>query len=190
LRASTVRSTVWTLEWTATDPDGDELIYELKYRPADSPHWIPIGGPGKQFLTAALRWNTDSIPDGKYFLRVTASDERGNPPSEAIRTDRDWGPFTIDNGRPEVKISESVGGKIRGMVSDTTSLLTRLEYRVDGGDWKKIQPKDGVLDGQSEEWQVQLDLKGLEPGVRTITIRAIDEKDNVGVATVQVRAGE
>lgn len=190
LRATPLRSLLWLVEWQAFDPDGDELLYEISYRRADGDLWVPIGGAGKQFGSSAIRWNIDSIPDGRYVLRLRVSDERGNLPSETLTAEREHGPFVIDNGKPQVVIADSAGGRIRGTARDSTSRIARLEYRIDGGDWRGFQPKDGLLDSESEEFEFRIEPRKLDPGIRLITIQAVDEKENVGLASVTIRGGD
>ena len=66
------------IHWHASDKDGDTLVYRLYYQADGDEAWVPA------FLDKPLKkteysWNTESIPDGWYRIKVVASDEESNP---------------------------------------------------------------------------------------------------------------
>jgi hypothetical protein len=60
-----------TLQWKATDPDGDALTYELSFRPAGGTRWLPLRA---DLHETSYSFDSSSLPDGEYVFRVTASD--------------------------------------------------------------------------------------------------------------------
>jgi hypothetical protein len=167
--------------WQAQDPDGDELVYTLKYRAQNSKQWLPVA-EGQSILANSVRWNTDAIPDGVYVLKVEASDERGNAPAEKLTAEMETAPFVIDNGKPALKVSLQ-DGRLAGSATDAVSKIVRLEYQIDGAEWRAFSTKDGLFDSKTEEFDVA--LPPLKAGPHSITVRAVDEEMNSAVAVVE-----
>ena len=99
--------------------------------------WIEIG---KDLEATAITWDTSALPDGRYRLRVSASDEVANPVGEERTAEAQSEPFTIDNSPPSVT---SLDGQRRARrdpdqahAEDGVSPLSRLEVAVDDGDWR------------------------------------------------------
>jgi hypothetical protein len=168
------------IHWRATDKDGDSLVYRLYYQADGDGAWVPA------FLDKPLHkteysWDTDSIPDGWYRIKVVASDEESNPVGEALTDEKISDLVKVDNTRPQVlELSyDAVGGILKGTARDNLSLIRYLEYSVDGGEWKYFAPKDGVFDSREEAFEVK--IGPLAAGPHFIAVRATDEEGNVGV---------
>jgi hypothetical protein len=178
-----LHSALKNVSWEAKDPDGDALIYFLEYRSVDSKLWV-AAGDGKPLVQPQVRWDTDSIPDGRYVLRVRASDERSNREGDALSTLLESDPFLIDNSKPRLTL-EHASGRIRGKAIDGSSRIARLEMQVDGGAWQPFPCKDGVFDGLSEEFDAALPELG--PGGHVVLVRAVDEEMNFTVESVEIQ---
>ncbi len=62
-----------TFMWRAEDENRDELTYEVQYRREGDTSWRSL----KQgLLDSILVWDTTSVPNGRYVVRVVASDSR------------------------------------------------------------------------------------------------------------------
>lgn len=207
------KSTLIKLRWKVENPDEDELVYRVYVRPAGTvpgatlaaaageAGWLRLSGP-EPIARTELDWNTDTVPDGLYEVRVTVSDERANPPEQVLTHELFSAPFLVDNKRPELRdvrfaAAAAVGpgvqssgtqgtsgtsGLLTGSVTDGTSAIAELGFSIDGGDFLPIGARDGVLDGTSEDFQVR--LPPLAPGAHVVLVRAVDAADNV--ATVQL----
>jgi hypothetical protein len=188
--ATTTRTHASTLKlrWKTENPDGDELIYKLWFRRQGDSVWRTLGGPdplGK----AEYDWNTDSVADGRYVVRVWASDEKVTPADRALDHQFDSPPFLVDNTRPEVLDLAFHGDKITGRAHDATSIITTLEYLIDNTDWRPATPDDKLLDERDEAFTVHLP-KSLTPGPHIVNVRAWDQADNVGAARIEIRTGK
>ncbi len=162
-----------TLTWRAVDPNGDALRYRVEIRNEDGGEWIEIG---KDLEATLYTWNTNSIPDGRYRLRVTASDGLANALGEERTGQGMSEPFTVDNTPPVVQPLTAAGARLEGRATDATSPIWRLEVAVDDGDWRTIVPQDGLADSQSESFAVT--LPGLKPGAHLASVRAVDLAGN------------
>src|SRR6202044_2452139 len=71
--------------WSADDPNDDDLTYAVYYRGEGEQDWKLL----KDHLDQkAYSWDTSSMPDGAYYLKIVASDERSNPPDQALTAER------------------------------------------------------------------------------------------------------
>ena len=72
-----------TITWEAADPNEDDLVYSLYFRRGSSGKWILLKDKLKE---TTFEWDTRSVADGRYEVRVVASDARGN--ADRLRQDR------------------------------------------------------------------------------------------------------
>jgi hypothetical protein len=179
------RSPVVKLRWKAENPDDDELTYKLWFREEGELNWKPLGGP-EPLTRTEYDWNTESIPDGNYVVKVVASDERANPKEQALEHSLTSSPFLVDNRKPELSELTVNYPFASGRARDSFSPISELAYSIDGGDWQPFSPRDGVLDDPVEEFTVQLP-KGISPGAHSLAVRAVDAADNVGAVQVTFR---
>ena len=175
-----------TLQWRAVDPNSDPLRYRVELRPADGGEWVEIG---KDLEASLFSWNTVTIPDGRYRLRVTASDAAGNAVNEERTGSAESEVFTVDNTPPVVTGLTAAGAHIAGTAEDATSPLWRLEVAIDDGDWRTLTPEGGMADQRRLSFAA--DLPGLKPGEHIVSVRAVDLAGNSATraANLRVAAG-
>ncbi len=174
------------LRWKVENPDGDELNYRLSFREENEAVWRPLGGPDPLARTD-FDWNTDGLPDGSYIVRVVASDERAEPRDRVLTDSLESAPILVDNRKPEVVGLTAKYPFVSGRARDDQSPLSSLEYAIDGGDWQVMSPVDGICDDLVESFTLK--LPALAPGPHAVSVRAWDAADNVGAASITVRAG-
>jgi hypothetical protein len=178
--------------WSADDPNDDDLTYAIYYRGEGEQDWKLL----KDHLDQkAYSWDTTSMPDGAYYLKIVASDERSNPPDQALKTERMSDRFVVDNTPPviaDVASQPAAGGSatVRFRATDATSAVVRAQYSVDAGDWMLAEPTGGLSDSLEERYS--LTLEGLPPGEHTVALRAYDQFDNEAAAkaTFTIPAGK
>jgi len=76
--------------WSADDPDGDKLVYELDFRGDGERDWKPLK---KDLHDSSYAIDGDALADGRYFFRVIASDREANAPSAAKEVDLVSSPY-------------------------------------------------------------------------------------------------
>ncbi len=171
-----------TFSWQAEDPNGDALLYDVQYRAVGDDRW--------QLLRADLdepvfAWDTATVPNGRYVVRVVASDSPGNPPALAQTGSKDSASFEVDNAPPVIVASLDSRGHIRVTVRDDASPVRRLEMSIDAGRWDEVHPVDGIADSLEETYDFALPAaKG--GGPRIVVLRASDLLGNVATARVDV----
>jgi len=174
-------STVVNVKWQAKDPDGDALAYMVYYRAEDDPAtaWREMT---KEPVTAAtFAWQTCGLPDGRYIVKVVASDDRANPEARALAAARESDPVLVDHTPPVIADLQVLNGSVTGVARDAASRIEHLAYAVDGGEWKLVAPDDGLLDGPEEGFAFDLP-EGLEPGPHAVAVQAADAGGNLAAA--------
>jgi len=174
-----------TFTWDVSDANGDQMSYTLLYRGESETEWKPVasGLSETRFL-----WDTTTVPDGLYRVRLVASDLPSNPSGEELEGARSSPPLVVDNTAPHVDnltaTEESGMVRVTGTATDETSLIRAMEYAVDGGAWRVVLPADGLLDAGSED--IGFTSFALAPGEHTIVVRVTDTALNSGTAKVVV----
>ena len=116
-----------------------------------------------------LVWDTTSVPNGRYAVRVVASDAPSNSPPR--RSPARWRArrSTIDNAPPAITVSRSRrdGGRatIAFEVSDADSSVQKAEYSLDGDRWQTVYPRDGIADSRFEQFELVLEGDAASRGV-------------------------
>lgn len=179
-RGPAAHSTTRKLGWKVTNPDNDPLVFEVYFQSEKMNDWIRIPTPAP--ITAPkFEWQTESLPDGWYRLKIVASDSPANPAGEELRAEAVSELFLVDNGRPEVKGLTVIGRKVAGRAVDSFSGVSGIQYAIDGGDWMPVGADDGVLDSPEESFSFELP-EGLAAGPHVLSVRAWDRAGNIGGA--------
>ena len=125
---------------------------------------------------AQYSWNTESIPDGHYVIRVEASDEEANPSDLTLHSVAISEPISVDNHPPRIDELKWQRGKLRGRVVDALGPIARIQISVDAGPWRDVFPSDALLDSGDERFE--LDLGELDAGSHILSVRAFDRAGN------------
>jgi hypothetical protein len=176
-----------TFLWKATDPNDDDLSYDVLYRREGETAWKVLK---RNLADALLVWDTTSVPNGTYVIKVVASDASANSPGSALVAERESDTFDIDNSPPTISIASvsNVGGRtaVRFTVKDADSPVARVEYSVEAERWRPIYPMDGIADSRSEEYELVLDHELTAD--KQVILRAFDAMNNVTTARAEVPA--
>src|SRR5205823_2253601 len=68
------------VSWRIENADADSLRYRLWYRREEQNTWRDMLRTDEIVTKGEYDWDTAALPEGKYRLRVEASDENANPP--------------------------------------------------------------------------------------------------------------
>ncbi len=170
----------------ASDGNGDKVRFILAFREVGTDGWITVTD---KLLVPKYVWDTRSVGDGRYELRVTASDDPVNPPSGARTGARVSDPFVIDNTPPAVRdlAAKVAAGEasVSGLAVDAVSRVASIHYSVDSQTkWVALLPTDGICDSNSERFA--FGVKDLKGGAHRIALRVADILGNVGYGAVIV----
>lgn len=181
---------VWVARWEAEDPNDDDLVYDVFYRELGAERWIRLEKETSEDLHL---WDTRTMPDGLYEVRVVASDVQANPPGTERTSARVSEAFRIDNTLPTIEIVsvEPVGRdglRVHARMSDEASILTDASYTLNSNDeWWPLAADDDVFDSPNES--ATFTVKDLDPGEHRIAIRVRDEQGNTRYASRLATAG-
>ena len=166
-----------TLLWKADDENDDDLTYDVLYRREGEAAWKTLR---KAVMDAILVWDTSTIPNGTYFVKLVASDSPSNPLSVALAGELESVAFDVDNTPPSIVVGNVRVERGRTLipfdVKDDNSAVLKAEFSQDGQRWRGIFPVDGISDSRSEHYELVLDG---ELGERGLTLRASDAMNNV-----------
>lgn len=176
--------------WEATDPNADALQYSLYFRQNANGPWILLKDKLSQ---PTFDWDTRQVADGRYWLKLKASDEAANEPGKGQTSSRLSDPILVDNTAPiigDLKWLKQPGGvKVTFRVVDHTSTVASAEFAVDSSDnWQAVLPSDNIFDDPDEA--VEMTVRGLGVGPHQITVRATDSRGNTAYENILVTVGK
>ncbi len=179
----TYQKNLQTIVWRADDENDDDLVYDVLYRREGETEWTPLR---RGLDEPILVWDTTTVPNGTYFVRIIASDSPSNPADTALSGERDSNAFQIDHTPPSISLGSvrAANGKttIAFTVTDADSPISKVEYSRDGGlKWIAMFPVDGIADSKTERYDLTLDGTLGDAG---ITIRAQDSMNNADTTHV------
>lgn len=173
-----------TFVWKADDENDDRLQYDVSYRREGETTWKVLK---RGLWDPIFVWDTTSVPDGTYYIKVSASDAPSNSPATALVGEMESVSFDIDNTAPHIEVQPAghAGSKpvIRFVVRDEQSAVLRVEYSLDASRWRVAYPVDGIPDSRREEFEIALDDAG---GAKSVIIRATDAMNNVATAVADI----
>lgn len=173
------------ISWKADNPDGDELRYTLYYRAVGEKAWRPILRDDEVLTKTKYAWETESVPEGRYEVRLVADDSPSNDARDVLADERISVPVLIDNHQPQVVGLAFAKGVVRGRAVDGFSAISALEMSVDGGPWWPLRGEDGMFDGREEPFLAPLPA-GLAAGPHAVAVRAYDRAGNMGSAELHI----
>ncbi len=202
-----------TIRWRGEDPDRDRLSYEV-FVSSDGKTWQQIreGGaqqqqPQKQqdgqeqkdeqrrdkeeqqqpsgaTTASSMTWDTTKFADGKYWLKIVASDRIANP-DDPQSAEQVVAPIIVDNTPPTVGTHaiKREGDKLLVPVYDNT-FVASAEFRPEGGEWQAAICQDGVFDQPYE--LLVIDISKLPKNVKAVEIRVRDAAGNERVEKISM----
>lgn len=169
-----------TFVWKASDENDDTLLFDILYRREGETSWKVLK---RGWAEPIFVWDTTSVPNGTYFIKVQASDSASNPSGVALVGELESTSFDIDNTPPIITMLATKRDGERTVlefeVRDEQSAVQRVEYSLDADRWQRIYPRDGISDSRVERFELVLDKDAASKGV---VIRAVDAMNNAATA--------
>ena len=167
--------------WSAEDANDDQLEYSVYYRGENEKEWKLLKG---KLETKFYSWDTTTMPDGAYYLKIVASDAPSNPEGDALTAERVSDRFEVNNTPPAISnlTAEAAGSsaRVRFEAADPSSTIARAQYSLDAGDWTTVFPDGGLSDAPRERYDFA--LTKLAPGEHTVSVRVYDQFENVATS--------
>ena len=179
---------VKVFSWKATDPDGDRLDYELACRRQGREDWTVIADGRDGGLEA---WDTSTVPDGIYEIRLKISDSPDNPGAQALSSQRLLAPVVVDNTPPRIRDLRATGDgrslKLEFEVEDAGSQVAGAFLVLPDGGRERLDPRDRICDSAAETFNCRREFTApdtLSPWVR---IEVIDTAGNLAEGKCRVQ---
>jgi hypothetical protein len=174
------------ISYDAKDDNGDKLIYKIDFRKVGRTGWIEM----KNSVEAgSIEWDSRTVEDGRYEIRVTASDERSNTPDTKLSASRVSDAVVVDNTPPSItkykleKAAKKITMKFT--VTDELSAIGKVEYTVDSdANWIGIVPDDLIYDTTSEDFTIVVEK--LSAGQHIISLKLADAVGNTSYKTYEI----
>jgi WD40 repeat protein len=171
-----------SFQWQAEDRNGDTLEYAIYYRALNENTFRLLKD---QLADNFYTIDGATLADGRYIIRIVASDARDNPMGQALSGERLSEPVDIDNTPPALRVFSSGPPRVVFDVSDATGKIKRADFSLDGAPWVPLFPEDGIADSGQERYSVE--VPALPAGEHTVSLRVFDGSGNVGTLSVPLR---
>ena len=170
-----------TAEWDAMDPNDDPLTFDVWIKSETEEVWKLMA---EEIERTIHTWDSTSMPDGAYRLRIVVSDGGGNPPGEEATDERVSAIFTVDNTPPEIASFEvrrsGTAAHVRGSAVDSSSPIVGVECSLDYGEWVPAFAEDMMFDSLREGFRFSFD--DVPEGEHAVAVRVLDRSGNTAVA--------
>jgi hypothetical protein len=174
------------LRWSASDPNDDDLTYDLYFRKEGWKEWVLLE---ENYEKTTYDWDTIGIPSGIYQIKLIASDRKDNPAQEALSAERISAPVPVTHVPPavSVKVVGWDGGMaiVEASATDPYVRLTEASFAVDGKRWTNVFPTDGLFDSKTETFRFK--TAELRPGTHVLVLRVRNAAGNTGSVDVVIR---
>jgi hypothetical protein len=169
-----------TVMWNAVDENGDVLVYTISARKENESRWRILK---KDWSERIFAFDTVTVPDGVYYIKVEALDKPSNPVGMELRSEKISRPLVVDNSLPTFGNFQVSRNKDQLTVSfsaqDSFSHIKEVKFLVRPEGWQIAFPTDGICDSKRENFSISLTLPNDFDNI--ITVKAVDSKGNVGV---------
>lgn len=167
-----------TIKWDADARDDDDLVYDVKIRPAGAgdDEWMHLN-EDEPVTKTEYTLDLETIPDGTYEVAISASDEPSNGTLLAQTDELRSQPFVVDRTRPGLTGVVVQATKVHGVATDSGSHVHDVTYALDGKTFRVASPTDGLFDSGNEPFELR--LPKLSPGNHRLVIRVRDASGNI-----------
>ncbi len=172
------------------DANRDQLLFKIEFRKAGRTGWITLK---KNLDQPKFEWDSRTVEDGRYEIRLTADDRLSNNPQTTLTGARISDTFVLDNTPPQITEEKiEITGRtasIRLEVGDELSIVGKLLFTIDSNElWQACVPDDKVFDTTNEQFAVR--IENLDPGRHVIAFAASDDLGNIAYKTFLVEIPE
>jgi len=177
---------VFELTFDAQDPNKDELVYKIEFRRIGRQGWVLLKDDLAQ---PRFEWDSRTVEDGRYEVRITADDRKGNCPATALTGARISDPFVIDNTPPQIETSDiqTENGVVvlRLRVRDALTVVGKVAFTVNSNDkWNSVLPDDKVYDTTTESFTIF--IPDLSAGAHVVAVSVADDVGNTLYKTYDI----
>jgi hypothetical protein len=141
--------------------------------------------------TSSFSWDTKSVPDGQYQIKVVASNYQSSPTDTRTGEGKSQ-PFLVVNTPPVIALDASATTvnsdktvSLKGIASAKLAFVQAVQYQVDKStDAYSAVADNGMFDSNSAPFTIH--TLPLSSGPHTITVLAMDQAGNTSTVTTPV----
>ncbi len=146
--------------WNVNDADDDNLTTTFSLRLRGTEAWTDVAVASPE---SYLQFDTTHLTEGTYETRLVVTEAAPRPEGERLGATFETDDFLIDRTAPEIVGTKLDRGAARLRVAvsarDAFSLLAAAEFALNNGIRVSVEhPDDGLLDGRSETFTLDLPL--------------------------------
>jgi len=172
-----------SIVWEASDPNDDELLFTVYIRKLDDTDWLLLADSIRQPFYSI---NVSGFKPGYYEPRIVASDRLSNPPGMERTSEVRGDLMLVDNEPPQIHPPQSAAPR-SFTVEDRFSIITKVSYRIDGGETRAILPDNKIYDSKKLHFTLP---EGSVSDGSTLLIDALDARGNRATWTGRIRISE
>jgi hypothetical protein len=173
------------VSWKVDNADNDPLRYRVAFRREGQTLWRDALKSDEILTKSEYEWETVALPEGKYRVRVEASDEPSNPPDQVQKHALESPPVLVDNTPPVLSGMTLTGRRLKARAVDGVGPIARFEIAIDGRpEWRPLAPADGVFDSADEALDADVSAV-VPPGSHIVAVRAFDAAGNSVVHEIE-----
>jgi hypothetical protein len=192
--------TAVTVRWMAHDDNGDDLMFAVWYRGIGEANWRLMK---EKISEKVYSFDSSLLPDGRYELKVVASDAPEHTDSEALTGERVSEVFVVDTTPPvpgalTATMIAGTPASTRPMIHatlearDATSPIAHAEYSLDAGPWQYLEPVGKVSDSLTERYDFTVTVPAATAPLadskeHVLAVRVYDRYENVVAVKAVVR---
>ncbi|HMP01188.1 MAG TPA: hypothetical protein PKD86_04350 [Gemmatales bacterium] len=169
------------IKWTAADPNDDDLVFSVHCRKEGWNDWLEIAS---ELDKREFEWDTTTLPNGCYQVKVVASDRQDNREEETLAGERISGLIVVNHEPPRLTARvlrvEQDRAVIEVQAEAAACRLVSAAYAQNGGKWTPLFPTDGLFD--SPRKTLLFRSEPLRPGQHVVMIRVADAAGNSAAA--------
>jgi hypothetical protein len=198
--------TAITVRWLAHDDNGDDLMFAVWYRGVGEANWRLLKD---KISEKVYSFDSALLPDGRYELKVAASDSPEHTDSETLSGNRVSEVFVVDTTPPvpgvltaqmvQAVTKNGLAPEFRSTLihatleaRDATSPIAHAEYSLDAGPWQYLEPVGKVSDSLTERYDFTVAVPVATAPVtdakeHVLAVRVYDRYENVVAVKAVVR---
>lgn len=175
--------------WNVNDADDDNLLATFALRRRGTGTWTDLAVASPE---SCLQFDTTHLAEGTYETRLVVAEGAPRPEAARLSATFETDDLLIDRTAPEIAATKLIRTathlRVTVAARDALSLLGAAEFAFNNGTQATVeQPDDGILDGQSEAFTLDLPL-ARAAGATSVEVVVYDALGNSTARRLELQA--
>jgi hypothetical protein len=165
------------------DPDKDALRYRFSLGKVGPDGNVKTWSPMKAWSEEPfVSFEASRLADGEYRVKVEVDDLPTNGPARKLGDVETSPVFVVSHAAPRLSGAQATRAPAKGTVRVKLEVaaalpLTVVRCSANGGEWMPLDPRDGIIDGKSESFDVEMEA-GAAGALNAVSCEVYDEALN------------